>query len=113
MLFRQLMLTVGFVFVATAGLANAKAAPEYLQTNSLDNFPQLQLEDESSRAMCPLTGVSPSHRSYSNRGNSNQSDVTQLDVTHLYDWAHPDETLAARQRCAMPAPLPDIYENIG
>lgn len=100
---RLLMLIVGSVFVSTAGPANAKVAHEYLQTNMLNNLPQLQLEDESYRAMCPITGVSHSLR----------SDVTQLDVTHLYDWAHPAETLAAREKCAMPAPLPDIYDNIG
>ena len=81
MFFRQLII-VGLVLVASAGLANAKVAPEYLQTNISNNFPQLQLEDESSRAMCPFTGVSHSHQSYSNRGYSNRSDVTHLDVMH-------------------------------
>ena len=103
MFFRQLILTVGVVFVATAGLANAEVAPEYLRTNMLDSLPQLQLEDESYRATCPLTGMSRSLR----------SDVAHPDSKHLYDWALPAETLAAREKCAMPAPLPDLYENIG
>jgi hypothetical protein len=103
MFFHQLMLIVGSVFVVTAGLASAKVAPESMQTNMLDNLPQLQLEDAIERAMCPVDLAA----------NPHLQDLTRLDVTHLYDWVHPTETRAAREKCAMPALDPDVFENIG
>lgn len=103
MFFRVLMLIAGSMFVATVTSANAKVAPDYLHTNMFDQLPQLQLRHGSDRAICPLYGV----------GGWHWDDVYHLDVSHLYDWAHPAETRDAREKCAMPAPDPDIYENIG
>jgi len=101
--FRLMMVIAGSMLVATASMANAKAAPGYLHTNLLDKFPQTQMQESPYRAMCPLIGVS----------NSHQDDVADLDLSHLYDWAQPIETLEARDTCAMPAPDPDVFENIG
>lgn len=103
MCFRLPMLIVVSVLVATAGLANARVATGFEHTNILDQVPHIQLRHGSERAICPLYNVSDWYR----------DDVTHLDLSHLYDWAHPAETLEVTDKCAMPAPEYDVLRNVG